>query len=85
MRPIEDEERLYRKGEQTKKTVVEGSQGGVSSALAGLDLEVPDGDIDCDAKGATGLFEVFAGEFGEGGSFAGADLFVDAEGGLVWR
>jgi hypothetical protein len=47
MRAVKDEEGMDVGLEETTETVVEGSDGGVGTFLAGLDLEGPYGDVDC--------------------------------------
>lgn len=78
VRAVEDEEGVDVQGEEAQQAVVEGSQGWVGAAFAGLDLEEPDADVDCEAEGAGMCGVVLGAEFGEGDALAGADVFEDA-------
>lgn len=84
MRAIENEQRLYRKGEQAEQAVVKGSESWVSSTLARLDLKAPDGYIDCYTEGSTGVLEVFTCELRKSDPLAWANLLVYTPGVSVW-
>lgn len=65
-------------GEEAQESIVECSQGGIGTAFGGLNLEEPDGSVDCQAEG-TGMGGVVGGGEGEEGlSFPGADFLEDS-------
>lgn len=76
--PIEDEERLDCVPQEAHESVEERADCWVGTAPRGEDLELPDGDVDCESQGAAGGFEVGGGEGSEGDALPGPDFFVDA-------
>lgn len=78
VRTIKDEQRVYVERQKAQEAIVEGSQGRIRATLAGLDLEKPDADIDCETEGTGVLDVVFGGEFAYSNALTGADLFINA-------
>lgn len=75
---VEDEEGLDCVPQKAHESIEERADCWVGATPRGEDLELPDGDVDCEAKGAAGCFEVGGGEGGEGDALPGADFFVDS-------
>ena len=60
---VEDKEGMYRKRKQSKQAVVERSQRWICSTFSRLDLEQPDGGIDCDSDRSSGLLKLLHRKF----------------------
>jgi len=65
-------------GEKAQEAIVESSESRIGATLAGLNLEEPDADIDCETEGAGMLDVVFGGEFAYGDALTRTDLFINA-------
>ena len=78
VRAIKDKQRVDVEGEEAQEAIVERSQSRIRAALAGLDLEEPDADVDCKTEGTGMLDVVFGGEFAHGDALTRADLFINA-------
>lgn len=78
LRAVEDEEGVDVEREELDEAVKERAQRGVATAFAGLDLEGPDGGVDCEAEAPLVLVVMLEGVAEEGDAFGLAELGEEA-------
>lgn len=78
LRAVENEEGVDVVRQELDEAVKERAQRGVATAFAGLDLEGPDGGVDCEAEASLVLVLVLEGVAEEGDAFGLTELGEEA-------